>query len=224
MKRHNHYIPIISNEEYISEIAFSNQIISKNVFWIEFNDYKKSGNYLDNNNYLRTLNNSVLSESTNIGEFDEELYLRNSRNEIKRTEPHTHYYTYIKVIEDKQNQYLEGQIMIFKIDWQILVLIQKFLSPYNKLGRIESINLDVYLKLDKTFKLIINKNVFGGLDYEGSHFTDNQNIIENIKGLNLEINFPVYKSLIQKRKEKLEKLEKIRDELYFRKLCKPILG
>jgi len=176
-----------SKNEYSSKIAFiqtTKGIISKKLFYVKFVDSKKDGFYYDNNGYL-----------FNILKIKQDS-IKKSHNLIVDVSPIVNYFSYIKVIEDKQNPQLEGSIMIFKFGYTLYAKIVNRNGLYNKV-----FNIGIKLKT-------------GFPDYGVSCYTDeNINIVDNTMNLESELLFKTINNIAEERKEKLLKIKNLTDEI-----------
>ena len=178
---------------YTSEIAFVNtSVVSKRLFYVTFLNEKKhkSGNFLDNNNYLHNLYLSVRQYQ----KFSDasRLFLERSNNLITKVETVIRYYSYIKVLDDKQNPQLENQIMILQFGNSIKDKLKDFAykTPF----------------FDKTFKMIVGL-VGTYPNYDKCYFTDKNMIItDNNLNLESELHFKTLNIKALERKEKLQQI------------------
>lgn len=205
---YNQYIKPNLEESYRSEIAFINSktsIVCKNLFYVNFtnNLIKNNGFYLDNNDLFKKLY-SVVRNVSDLN--DEQLHLKYSNNLITRIQPVINYYSYIKVIKDKQNPELEGKIMIFKFGRKVSEIIAKYLYE----------NKD----FSNTFQLIVSlDNGYAKYHvYDKSHFNfinETINITDNTLDINSEISF---KQINLKTIEREEKLKNIKSEIELKQI------
>ena len=171
------------DKNYVSEIAFINAkpaVIFRNLYYVEFSKFGKTGFYLDNNDYLKKLsylirNNKRMGKPKPVGLNDDEIeYLNNTSGFIKSAHINTKYFAYVKILEDKQNPQLEGRIMIMKFGRRIKDTIQDYFT--NGSSR----------NFDKTFKFIVSLSS-GIPNYDECHFTDKDiNIFDPTLNLNSE--------------------------------------
>ena len=206
MEFYNPYIvPISHYVNYTSEIVFVNtnpMIISKELYYVEFLDNKRTGFYTDNNDFLKKLYKEVrfgnrFAKPSKIFEDDQTKFLKKTDNYIRNIRPQTNHYAYIKIIEDKQNPQLENQIMIMRFGFKIKEKIKEYFFIGDKKN----------LLYDNSFQLIVGLTS-GFPNCEKSHFTDKEiKIYDNQLDLNKEINFKSLNLLSIKRKDKLEQLK-----------------
>jgi hypothetical protein len=197
--------PVSNYISYVSEIAFVNanpMIISKELYYVEFLDNKRTGYYTDNNDFLKKLYKEVrfgnrFAKPSKIFEDDQTKFLKKTDNYIRNIRPQTNHYAYIKIIEDKQNPQLENQIMIMRFGFKIKEKIKEYFFIGDKKNLI----------YDNSFQLIVEQSS-GFPNYDKSHFTDKEiKIYDKQLDLNKEINFKPLNLLLIKRKDKLEKIQ-----------------
>jgi hypothetical protein len=181
------------SERYFSEIAFVNtlpmSVVQRKVFYVQSD--KNSGFYYDKNDYLKNIFWDSKKNDKDIKDI--------SKGYINTIYPATKYFSYVKVLRDKQHPQLEGQIMIFQFGTSIMKKIEKYFdgSP---------------ILFNNTFGIIIKLSQ-GFPNFDESDFTDNTVIVSD-PNLNLDLepmlNFKtIIPGLQQERKEKLEKLNKL---------------
>jgi len=178
-----------SSETYISKIIFINNldykksIISKELFYITFNKSCKDGFFIDKNNYLHNLTNSYRL-GKNLNELSEGYI-----NNIQRA---YNYYSYIKVIDDRQNPQLNGKLMLFKYSRSIYFKI---------------INLNE-IEFKYIFNLVI-KDKYGFNDFSESNFTTSYK--KEIMEFDIEkhLSFEIFNIKKITRTDKLKKLNEI---------------
>ncbi len=112
---YNQYLRPNISEEYVSEIAFintNNPILSYKLFYVDFNKNinKKSGFFIDNNDYLRKIYIEITKDTN---ESRESIILRSSNNILTNIQPASKNFSYVKIINDIKNPQLNDQIMIF---------------------------------------------------------------------------------------------------------------
>jgi hypothetical protein len=199
MEIYNSYIRVPSGGIYESEICFiqsfddfDRNFLYRDEFWIQFkNEYQKLTGYYQMNIPL-----------TNFFGKAKEDFLKKFENKISSVDCAHRYYTYIKVISDRNNPQLNGQTMLFKYGRRI----------YDKL------NIDKNKTFGKTFLLKV-KLTQGFPNYDNCTFSDNNYYIRDIN-LNIR-NIPSLKRLDlikdMERKIKLSKItKKIKDN---EKIC-----
>lgn len=187
---YNQYLrPAHPKAEYTAKIAFiqtTKGIIAKRLFYVKFVDESKNGLYYDNNNYLHNLLGST------------SLIFEKSHNMIKDILPSINYFSYIKVIEDKQNPQLEGSIMIFKFGH----IINRIFGTCNQ-NEIYKNVFHVSMKLSGGYP-----------NYDSSCFTDeDMTISDNTLDLESEIFYKTINIIAEERKEKLKKIKRLNDEI-----------
>jgi len=210
-ERYNPYIKPTNSVPYVSEFAFVNTttpILFKDLFYVDFKKGGHTGFYNDNNNYLKKLFWDVRRStpkplylgSLNNPESIEQVYLNKTQDFIRNVQPSKHYYSYVKILEDKQNPQLEGKIMIMKFGTKIKDIIQEYFANFS---------FSTPFDFKNTFKIIVSLKM-GFHNYEKCYFTDtNINVIDNNLDLNQEIKFLTITLLSIQRKEKLEQLAKL---------------
>ena len=189
---YNKYLNPNLKETYVSEIVFIKDsqfpIATYKIFYVKFVEHlsTKTGYYTDNNNYL----NKLYWDHRNSEDDTNQFLLNRSSNLITGIQPSTTYYSYVKVIKDKKNPQLEGQIMIFKFGEKIH---QKIVSAKN---------------INNIFKLkIVVDSTYGYHSYDESNFTNTElNIIVENLDITSEIFFKQINIKAIEREEKLKNL------------------
>lgn len=196
---YNQYLKATKDEKYSSEILFINTnkpVVEFRTFYVEFEKSlnKKSGFYLDNNDYLKNLYYKIRQYDTSLD--NETLHLKYSNNLITNVSSSLGYYSYIKVITDTKNPQLEGQIMILKYGRKISYKIAEY------------INSEKYYH--NTFKINIELvSVYP--NYDGSYFTNKE---LEISDDNLDIESEIFfKQINIKAIEREEKLKHLKTEI-----------
>jgi hypothetical protein len=197
---YNQYIrPISPKDEYNAKIAFVQTpkgIISKKIFYVKFVDESKDGFYYDSNKYLVNLLGRKAVMSKNGSLFDEAKFLEISNNRITDVTPSINYFSYIKVIEDKRNPQLEDKIFILKFGYKINSIIRNQNGTYKKVFHISM------------------KLTHGYPNYDLSCFTNEDiNIVDNTLDLESEIFYKTINMIAVERKEKLQKIKDLNDEI-----------
>jgi len=203
MELYNKYIKL--NEFKTSEIAFvncSNTILKVHVYFVKlFNG--QSGFFTDNSGELKRLTTLFLKKRassgylTNITENREKFFLSNTENIIRDIQPTTQHYSYIKIIDDKQNPQLNDQILIFKYGNLITNIIGDYFSNLED-GELLEIKKSFILKLE-------NKGGFPS--YDNSHFTNRYyHVCDYNLDLNSEIHFNNFNLNKYIRTEKIKKI------------------
>ena len=165
---------------YESEIVFintKNTIATHTVFYVEFvtpTEIYKNGFYKDSNNFLKSISTG-----------------NHKHIKIDKVQFNIQHFSYIKVIKDRQNPQLEGQIMIFKFGRKIYEAL---------LGKV----------LDEVFRLSI-KSTSGFPNYDHSHFTGRPlskiEIIDLSLDIDSEISFKTFNIIAIEREEKLKNIK-----------------
>lgn len=199
MEYYNLYIN--KNKNYVSEIAFVNAnpaIISRALYYVEFVKGGKTGRYLDNNDYLKKLYWDIRKTlgSFTLPEDIEQEYLKRTSGFIRNIQPSVSFFSYIKILEDKQNPQLEGQIMLFKYGRKIKFIMEEYLVNNTQ-------------NFDKTFEIVVRLSS-GFPNYDKCHFTDKDiNIFDKTLNLDSDISFKMINILSIQRKEKLRKIQNL---------------
>lgn len=184
---------------YESKIAFVTTpygaVVYKKLFYVEFGNLnEKSDFFYDKNDYLIGIIESVRFSNNNS------TYLEKSNNYISSVQATPHYYSYVKIIEDKQNPQLVGNVMILKFGRQIKAMIEN--SSYPSQNPFSFV-FNIKVKLRNGFPT-----------YEDSHFiNDYMNIYDNNLNLESELYFKTIDVTSFERKEKLQKINKLQDEI-----------
>lgn len=186
---------------YDSKIAFVTTpygaVVYKKLFYVEFgsrNSNEKNNYFYDKNNYLIGLIKSV-KFSNNFT-----TYLEKSNNYISSIQATPHYYSYVKIIEDKQNPQLVGNVMIFKFGRQIKEIVSN--SSYSSKNPFFNV-FNIKVRLRNGFPT-----------YEYSHFINEEMIISDVNlNLESELSFKTIDVISFERKEKLQKINKLQDEI-----------
>ena len=200
-ERYNPYIkPNYVN--YVSEIAFINAtpaVVFRELFHVIFDKGGQTGLYLDNNGYLK----KIFWEVRKSGNNDVKEYLKRTQDFIKSIQPSISFYSYVKILEDKQNPQLEGQIMIMKYGRKIKDIIQDYFANSN------------YQSFQNIFKVIVSLESLGFPNYDRCHFTDTEiKIVDQKLDLNSEVQFRTINLISLQRKEKLEQLKNNKERNY----------
>jgi len=186
---YNKYLTNISESEtYISEVSIVN---TNNIYISSFVAFVE---YIEDNKWKKGI--------FNMTDELKEIYFQYKKNSkyinkrIKNIQISRHYYSYIKIIKDKKNPQLEGQIMIFKYGNKICNIINNYVI-YNHLSSV-----------NHTFMIQVAKKS-GFPDFNIS-FTNNEQKFEDYSlNINNDINFKILKISNIERKEKLKKLSEI---------------
>lgn len=193
MEIYNHYINTALNNgrysEYKSEISFikldNNSIQIYDLFFIRFYDNVKfKDNFFKKSDTLQKLfwANHKNNTTPNI-----------DNKYIKSLQPSTQHYSFIKVINDKQNPHLNGKILILKYGRKLLDILKSNFSK-NVYLNIASVQLggNNYFNWDKC--------QFSDIDCD--LYDENLNISDFI-------NFKEFDPIKEERKEKLIEIQKL---------------
>jgi hypothetical protein len=195
---YNQYLRPNISEEYVSEIAFintNNPILSYKLFYVDFNKNinKKSGFFIDNNDYLRKIYIEITKDTN---ESRESIILRSSNNILTNIQPASKNFSYVKIINDIKNPQLNDQIMIFSFGQRIFNVITEYLRN------------EKYF--NNTFKIKIQYRQ-GFLNYDNSFFTKNELTLTN---LDLDLKNEIFfKQINVKQIEREEKLKKLTSDI-----------
>ena len=204
MEIYNSYIKPPTGGSYESEIAFvqsfddfDKNFLYRDEYWVEFkNEYSKLTGYYQID----------IGVNSFFGKLKDD-FLKKYNDKVSDIHSAHRHYAYIKIIDDKFNPQLNGQIMIFKYGRTI----------YDKL------NADKSKTFGKSF-IIKVRLVSGYPNYDGCNFTTNG---YSVRDLNLNIqNIPSLKKLDilrgVERRFKLDKILKKQLDIKMRKfVCSP---
>ena len=198
----NLYNLFLKPGNYVSEISFISSFIKYENFYVEFSECLKNdtGLYADNNNYLKYLYWTIRNRKNVFPLLtwpdDETYYLNMTNNLITNIIPRTVHYTYIKVIKDKQNPQLEGQVMILRFGTAIGNIISKYESGIYK----------------NSFILTVDKKS-GFPCFDNCHFSKNEmNFFDKNLDIKSEICFKKFNLKAIERREKLKKINITKNE------------
>lgn len=205
MERYNKYLGIIPNGGcYDSEIAFvesfddfDKNFLYRDEHWVEFNDsFKRHTGFYQID----------IGVSNFYGKVKDDFLKKCDGKVVNITSAHRHY-VYVKIIDDKVNSQLNGQIMLFMYGRKIYDIIQS-----NK-GKTFSRSFMLKVKMTQQF-----------LNFDECHFTTNNYYIRDLN-LNIQ-NIPSLRKLdILKdieRRFKLDKIVKKQLDIKMRKyVCSP---
>jgi len=193
--------PSFSNpkKKYISEISFISDFVKFETYFVKFSECltKYTGFYSDQNNYLKNLywiNRNNRNNRNGVSFVDNKTdFLKMTNNSIEDIAPRTTYYTYIKIINDKQNPQLEDQIMIFKFGSTIANMISEYESGIYK----NSFIIDEEYSREYPC-------------FDKCHFSKNEmSFFDKNLDIKSEISFKKFNLIAIERREKLKKISVI---------------
>lgn len=180
------------DEPYESEIAFINTnngtIKCIDIAYIEYTKNNKTAyGYFKSDDFTK----QQYYISKNSSKNQTEQHKRISKIQIS-----TWYFSYIKVIKDKQNPQLEGEILLFKFGRSLAGVIGEYLISNN------------HQEIKNTLKLEINYK-HGVPNFTESFMIDEELYLrDDTLCIDDEIKFKHFNTLNMDRKEKLKKLKK----------------